>query len=132
MHAESTYDEAKVIAGSELDGWTLGYVGIAWPGPWPKLGGDLFVTDPIGGQAGLAWESSGPSIAVIGAACERRWGVFQVRFPLPVMSERDLIRNFHLVLPLVKQQRTMVKLANPDASDSSVKWTSAGAAQVKR
>ena len=108
MPPESTYNSANVIAASERDGWILGYIGIPWLGPWPKKSGDLFVADPDGWQAGLAWESSGPEIAEIDGPSEGRWGVFQVLFPVPVMSEQDLIKNFHLVLPLIKQQRYKV------------------------
>jgi len=99
------YDAAKLIAGSELNGWALGYIGMPWPGPWPKRNGDLFVMDPQGHQAGLAWESTGPDILRISGPSGRRWGVFQVRFARPVMGEADLILNFHAVLPLLKAAR---------------------------
>jgi hypothetical protein len=108
MRRDGIYDEGNVIARSERDGWTLGYIGLPWPGPWPKRSGDLFVTDPGGCQAGIAWESSGPDILRIGAASGGLWGLFQVRFPLPVMSEDDLIQNFHIVLPLLKKERALV------------------------
>lgn len=100
-----TYNASNAIPRSEKDGWMLGYIGIPWPGPWPKLNGDLFVADPDGWQAGIAWESTGPDIESIAGPSDERWGVFQVRFPLPVMSENDLIANFHLVLPLLKRER---------------------------
>ena len=101
-----TYNSDNTIRRSERDGWMLGYIGIPWPGPWPKLNGDLFVVGPDGLQAGIAWESSGRDIESIAGPSEGRWGVFQVLFPLPVMSEDDLIRNFHLVLPLLKRERS--------------------------
>ncbi|MDO9437641.1 hypothetical protein [Hydrogenophaga sp.] len=100
-----TYNANNAIRRSEKDGWMLGYIGISWPGPWPKLNGDLFVADADGWQAGIAWESKGPDIESIAGPSDERWGVFQVRFPLPVMSENDLIANFHLVLPLLKRER---------------------------
>ncbi len=100
-----TYNPDNVIPSSEREGWTLGYIGIPWAGPWPKENGDLFVTDPDGWQAGIAWESSGPEIVDVCGASDGRWGVFQVCFPIPVMSEQDLIRNFHAVLPLLKERR---------------------------
>ena len=100
-----TYNANNAIRRSEKDGWMLGYIGIPWPGPWPKLNGDLFVADPEGWQAGIAWESTGPDIEPIAGPSDERWGVFQVRFPQPVMSENDLIANFHLVLPLLKRER---------------------------
>jgi hypothetical protein len=108
MDGTSTYDADKLIAASELDGWMLGYFGIPWPGPWPKRNGDLFVVDPDGWQAGIAWEDSGPAILRISGPTPGRWGVFQLRFPYPVMSEADLIRNFHAVLPSLKVQRAAV------------------------
>ncbi len=103
---EDAYNAANVIHASERDGWRLGYIGIPWPGPWPKRNGDLFVVDPDGWQAGIAWESSGPEIESICGPSEGRWGVFQVKFPFSVMSEADLIRNFHQVLPLLKRERS--------------------------
>ncbi len=109
MQSTSTYDKGKLIAGSEVDGWQIGYIGIPWLGPWPKRCGDLFVADPDGGQAGLAWESVGPDILLISGPSRGRWGVYQVRFPLTVMSEQDLIANFHVVLPLLKRERASVQ-----------------------
>lgn len=103
--AEPPYNAVNLIPASEKDGWLLGYIGVPWPGPWPKRNGDLFVTDPEGWQAGIAWESQGPQLLEISGPSHGRWGVFQVLFPLPVMSEQDLIANFHLALPLLKEQR---------------------------
>ena len=107
-NSSSTYDPSKAIAASERDGWLLGYIGIPWPGPWPKTNGDMFVSGPDGWQAGLAWESSGPDLLCISGPSEGRWGVYQVRFPLPVMSEADLVRNFHLVLPRLIEERARI------------------------
>lgn len=108
MNGTSTYDTDKLIGPSELDGWKLGYIGIPWPGPWPKRNGDLFVVDPDGWQAGIAWEDTGPEILQISGPTQGRWGVFQLRFPFPVMCEADLVRNFHAVLPSLKAQRAAV------------------------
>lgn len=108
MRSSDTYNPENVILGSEREGWLLGYIGVHWPGPWPKRRGDLFVVDPCGWQAGIAWESDGPDIMTIDGPSKSRWGVFQVRFPLPVMSEDDLVRNFHRVLPLLKRERSGV------------------------
>jgi len=108
MDGTSAYDSEKLIAASELDGWKLGYIGMPWPGPWPKRSGDLFVVDSDGWQAGIAWEDSGPEILRISGPTPGRWGVFQLCFPFPVMSEPDLIRNFHAVLPSLKEQRAAV------------------------
>lgn len=103
-HVPNAYDENRLIPESEKGGWRLGLIGIPWPGPWPKQNGDLFVAAPNGEQAGIAWEAQGPDIVRISGSDESRWGVFQVRFPLRVMSNSDLIRNFHLVLPLLQRE----------------------------
>ena len=109
MRPEGTSDNlSKIIAGSEQDGWYLGLIGEPWPGPWPKINGDLFVVSPDGGQASLAWESDGPSIRMLLGPDETRWGVFQVRFPIPVMRMADLVLNFHEILPLLKEQHALV------------------------
>lgn len=102
------YNVANAIGASERDGWFLGYIGVPWPGPWPKLCGDLFVMDPDGWLAGVAWESSGPAIQQLAGPTQERWGVFRVLFPIPVMSEADLIANFHLALPLLKEERAKI------------------------
>jgi hypothetical protein len=101
-------DLSKIIAGSGHDGWYLGLIGEPWQGPWPKVNGDLFVVSPDGGQAGLAWESDAPSIKMLLGPDESRWGVFQVRFPIPVMHMGDLVLNFHEILPLLKKHHALV------------------------
>jgi hypothetical protein len=106
---KSAYNPEMLIPESQRDGWTLGYVGLPWPGPWPKRNGDLFVADSDGWQAGIAWESQGPDIQTIAGQSEGRWGVFQVRFRIPVMSERDLVRNFHEVLPLLQAEQKKLR-----------------------
>lgn len=108
-HSQEAYDLQGLIAESERDGWYLGLIASPWPGPWPKLNGDVFVMAPDGWQAGLAWESTGPAILPISGPGESRWGVFQVRFPIPVMSMHDLTRNFYEVLPLLKTQHALAK-----------------------
>src|SRR5688572_23182674 len=107
--APAAYDPRGVLAESEREGWYLGLVASPWPGPWPKLNGDLFVVAPDGWQAGLVWETTGPEILPISGADESRWGVFQVRFPIPVMSMHDLTRNFHELLPLLKERHALAK-----------------------
>lgn len=116
---EDAYNQENPILASVKDGWLIGYIGMPWPGPWPKQSGDLFVSDPEGWQAGIAWESQGPEITAIAGPSKTRWGTYQVLFPIPVMSEHDLIRNFHAVLPLLKAERMKVEQgisrANSDA-----------------
>ncbi len=119
MPAQTTYNAENIIPSSLRDGWSLGYIGIPWPGPWPKRSGDLFVSDPEGWQAGIAWESHGPEIQAIAGPSEGRWGVFHVLFRIPVMSEHDLVRNFHEVLPLLKAEREKVgKRVSHEAGDA--------------
>ena len=108
MSDPDSYNSENQIASSVRDGWSLGHIGTPWPGPWPKLNGDLFVSDPDGWQAGIAWESQGPAILKNAGPSKGRWGVFQVLFHIPVMSEQDLVRNFHEVLSLLKEERSKV------------------------
>ncbi len=108
------YDERGLIPGSERDGWQLGLIASPWPGPWPKRNGDLFVSAPGGEQAGIAWESGGPEFLRIAEPSDGRWGVFQVRFPIPVLGPEDLIRNFHAVLPLLRREHAAWQAGQDD------------------
>lgn len=110
------YNMRNVLPESERDGWHLGHIGVPWPGPWPKLNGDLFVVSPDNWQAGVAWETKGPELLLISGPCQARWGVFQIRFPLRVMSTTDLTRNFYEVLPLLKEQRALVTIPRHELS----------------
>ena len=76
-----TYNPANAIHRSEKDGWMLVYVGIPWPGPWPKKSGDLFVVDPHGWQAGITWESSGSDIKALADPGDGRWGCVSSSIP---------------------------------------------------
>ncbi|MDR7298828.1 hypothetical protein J2X16_004196 [Pelomonas aquatica] len=110
------YDENRLLAKSVKEGWRLGLVGIPWPGPWPKRCGDLFVSAPNSELAGIAWEADGPDFLRILGPSEGRWGVFQLRFPIPVMCNDDLVRNFHAVLPLLKAEYAAYQAASDSAT----------------
>jgi hypothetical protein len=88
---------------SERDGWHLALRGEP-RGPCPKLSGDVCVIAPDGARVDVAWENDGPSIVELAGESPGRWGVFRVLFPIPVMCEQDLVRNFHEILPLLKQR----------------------------
>ena len=94
---------AGVLSESERDGWRLGLRGEP-RGPWPKRCGDVYAIAPDGSEVAIAWESDGPPIAEIMGPSEGRLGVFRVLFPIPVLCKQDLVRNFHQVLPLLKER----------------------------
>jgi hypothetical protein len=91
-----------VLPESERDGWRLALRGEP-RGPWPKLCGDVCAFAPDESQVDIAWESDGPAIVQVMGSRAESWGVFQIRFPIPVMCKQDLVRNFHEVLPLLKE-----------------------------
>ena len=106
------YHGFTVIAGSERDGWVLGT--ITEPHSLePQLSGDAFVVAPDGSRAGLVWSTEGAALEVISGLEAGRWGVYAIRFPFAVQSEADLIRNFHLVLPLLQQEFQRVRRSAP-------------------
>jgi hypothetical protein len=53
----------------------------------------------------IASESAGPEVREILGASASRWGIYQVRFPIPVMGDHDLVRNFVVVLPTLPDLR---------------------------
>ncbi len=86
----------------QSDGWTLFARG-EWRGPSPKLCGDIYAIAPDGLEVALAWESEGPALREIGGPLPGRRAVLQVLFPIPVMCENDLARNFLEILPMLKK-----------------------------
>jgi len=53
------YNAKNTIPHSAQSGWTLGYIGIPWPGPWPKLNGDFLPQIPRVGRLGLLGKAMG-------------------------------------------------------------------------
>ena len=86
----------------ESDGWRLFLRG-APQGPWPKPCGDIFAIAPDGLEVALAWESKGPPLLELSGPLPGRRAVLQVLFPIPVMCEGDIARNFLEILPMLKQ-----------------------------
>jgi hypothetical protein len=91
----------------ELDGWSLFLRG-EMRMPKPQLCGDIYAIAPDGLEVALAWESKGPPLRVLSGPMPGRHAVLQVLFPIPVMSEADIARNFLHVLPMLKQWYTSV------------------------
>jgi hypothetical protein len=86
----------------ELEGWSLFLRGPP-RGPWPKLCGDIYAIAPDGLEVALAWESKGPPLSELSGPSPGRHAVLQVLFPIPVMCENDIARNFREILPVLKQ-----------------------------
>jgi hypothetical protein len=87
----------------ESGGWRLFLRG-APRGPWPKLCGDIYAIAPDGLEVALAWESEGPLLIELSGPSAGRHAVLRVLFPIPVMGEDDIARNFLEILPMLKQR----------------------------
>ena len=86
----------------EVDGWRLFLRGMP-RGPWPKRCGDVYAIAPDGLEVALAWESEGPQLLELSGPLPGRRAVLRVLFPIPVMCEVDIARNFLEILPMLKQ-----------------------------
>ncbi|MBL9172496.1 MAG: nucleoside deaminase [Verrucomicrobiales bacterium] len=97
------YHGFPVVAGSEVDGWSYGSI-TAFDTLEPQTEGDGFVIAPDGRRAGIAWATDTGEFYEILPPDPERWGVYGVRFPMPVQSRQDLITCFHEVLPQLKRR----------------------------
>jgi hypothetical protein len=86
----------------ESHGWRLFLRGVP-RGPWPKLSGDILAIAPDGLEVALAWESEGPRLLELSGPVAGRRAVLRVLFPIPVMCEGDIARNFLEILPILKE-----------------------------
>ena len=87
------------------NGWCYGLI---TQNPCPDhpdgcISGDGFVVAPDGCYAGLMWWAECPweFEQINEPEGEKFFGVFEVRFTLPVRSEADLAANFRAVLPRI-------------------------------
>ena len=102
------YHGFVVIEDSLTDGWRYGAIA-AFEGVNGEEEGDGFVIAPDGTRAGVVWAVDSPDFEIISPPSIGRWGVYAVRFPTPVSSRNDLIRNFRPVLPMFKKQYESIK-----------------------
>jgi hypothetical protein len=97
------YHGFSVVPETETDGWFFGAI-TDYEVEEPLLEGDGFVVAPDGSRAGLVWAVDTPDFYEILPPSPGRWGVYGVRFPLPVASLDDLVANFRHVLPALKRR----------------------------
>lgn len=98
----------SIVEESEAEGWLYGAI-TAYENVGQEDAGDGFVITPDGARAGIVWSLDGPEFEMIQPPDEKRWGVFELRFPKPVSSKHDLIENFWAILPLLKKEYECVQ-----------------------
>jgi hypothetical protein len=97
------YHGFTVVPESMTDGWVYGAI-TAYDCEEPQTEGDGFVIAPDGSRAGIAWATDTPEFYEILPPDDNRWGVYGVCFARPVSCVEDLVSNFRLVLPKLKDQ----------------------------
>jgi hypothetical protein len=66
--------------------------------------GDGYVQAPNGSRAGIIWGvSEKPYLNICFEPDVKRWGVYNVGFVKPIKTMEDLIFNFKIVLPMIKE-----------------------------
>jgi hypothetical protein len=91
-----------LLLDSEKDGFVFGAITRSRtdaPASW----GDAYVVAPDGARAGIVWVMKGPVTEVVLPPEAGRGGVYQFLFEHPVLSDADLIRNLHAILPRLKE-----------------------------
>jgi hypothetical protein len=100
---------------SEKDGFVFGVITNSRtdaPASW----GDAYVMAPDGTRAGIVWVMRGPVTEVVFPPEPGRWGVYQFLFKHPVLSDGDLIRNLHAILPRLKELYAAAISTRPSAA----------------
>jgi hypothetical protein len=97
-----------IVEESETDGWFYGAI-TDYECETPQNDGDGFVVAPDGSRAGIVWDLDGPDFEEVSPPTSDRWGVYGVRFPDPVESVDDLVRNFRAVLPNLKKRYAQIR-----------------------
>jgi hypothetical protein len=94
------YHGFDVLDGIEIDGFGLGTISALGPADW----GDAFVIAPDGSRAGIVWElgEADGSLREVLAFEPDRWGVWEVSFPRPMLSEDDARENFRAIVPALR------------------------------
>jgi hypothetical protein len=104
-----------LLPDSEKDGFVFGVITRSRtdePASW----GDAYVVGPDGTRAGIVWRMKGPVTEVVFPPEPGRWGVYQFLFEHPVLSDADLIRNLHAILPRLKELYAMAISMRPSAA----------------
>jgi hypothetical protein len=86
----------------------------------PASWGDAYVVAPDGTRAGIVWVMKGPVTEVVFPPEPGRWGVYQFLFEHPVLSDADLIRNLHAILPRLKELYASVISMRPSAAGGEI------------
>jgi len=106
-----------LLLDSEKDGFVFGAITRSRtdaPASW----GDAYVVAPDGTRAGIVWVMKGPVTEVVLPPEPARWGVYQFLFEHPVLSDADLIRNLHAILPRLKELYAEAISVLPGATSS--------------
>ena len=108
-----------LLPDSEKDGFVFGVItksGTDAPASW----GDAYVVAPDGTRAGIVWVMKGPVTEVVFPPDPLRWGVYQFLFEHPVLSDADLIRNLHAILPRLKELYASAISMRPSAAGGDI------------
>jgi hypothetical protein len=101
-----------VLDDVEVDGFKFGI--ITDFESQPDSFGDAFIVAPDDSRAGLNWTVTEESFFVeLLPPDEDRWGVWNVSFPYPMSSRKNVRRNLAAILPVLKEKWEAWKLAFP-------------------
>jgi hypothetical protein len=102
------YHGFPIVPETETDGWIFGAI-TEFHDPNGCKDGDAFVVAPDGTRAGLVWTVGKGKTSEICPPDKDRWGVYQIWFPKVIKTKDDLIFNFRIVLPQLKEIYERIK-----------------------
>jgi hypothetical protein len=95
------YDGWPLIEDVEVDGFLLGEITDFLD--TPATDGDAFIQAPDGGRAGLSWTQAAElTVEQLAPLDERRWGVWEITVPLPLVTTADVRPFLEAIVPLLR------------------------------
>ncbi|MGG3889740.1 3-deoxy-8-phosphooctulonate synthase [Metabacillus fastidiosus] len=109
------YSGFPLVIETETDGFIYGEITDHFDFEYEEeescTSGDGFVQAPDGSRAGIIWEiATEPYLSVCIEPEADRWGVYNVGFIRPIKTMDDLIFNFQILIPLIKEAYNSAKL----------------------
>jgi hypothetical protein len=109
----------RLVEATLTDGWCYGAITQTPCPDHPEgcVSGDGFAVAPDGSYAGLVWWAGCPwEFEQIGESKKDKFfGIFEVKFALPVRSEADLAENFRVTLPRLRSAYERWKASKKEA-----------------
>ena len=112
MTPPKRYSNFPLVEETRKDGWCFGII-TEYEDEKGCTDGDAFVEAPDGTRAGLVWDVDAnveqKIIMINRPESKEYWGLYQIYFSKTVYTTKDIVENFHEILPEIQRLYEMIK-----------------------